>query len=97
MATSIDAVKSGYGFAWLPEDKIRPELTSGTLKPLPLRDGPERRAHLYLVYANRETAGPGTLRLGEIVLQTTRAACAKETAALSRASDKSTHKAARTK
>jgi DNA-binding transcriptional LysR family regulator len=78
MATSIDAVRNGYGFAWLPEDKIRDELANATLKPLPLRDGRERRAHLYLVYANRETAGPGTLRLGEMILETTREACAEE-------------------
>jgi DNA-binding transcriptional LysR family regulator len=78
MATSIDAVRSGYGFAWLPEDKIRAELANGTLKPLALREGRERRGHLYLVYANREMAGPGTLRLGEIILATTREACVKQ-------------------
>lgn len=76
MTTSIDAARSGYGFAWLPEEKIREELANGTLKPLPLREGRERHAHLYLVYANRDTAGPGTLRLGEIILETTREACA---------------------
>ena len=96
MATSIDAVRSGYGFAWLPEDMIRAELAIGTLKPLPLRDGRERRAHLYLVYANRETAGPGTLRLGEIILATTREACAKEQTTRSR-SGRSAREAARPK
>lgn len=96
MATSIDAVRSGYGFAWLPEDMIRAELASGTLKPLPLRDGRERRAHLYLVYANRETAGPGTLRLGEIILATTRDACVKEQTTRYRSS-RSAHQSPRSK
>ena len=96
MATSIDAVRSGYGFAWLPEDMIRGELAKGTLKPLALREGRERRGHLYLVYANRETAGPGTLRLGEIILETTREACMKQEVARSRPG-RSAQKASRAK
>ena len=75
MATSIQAARSGYGFAWLPEDKIREELANGTLKPLPLREGAERYADLYLVYARRDSAGPGTLRLGEIIVETVRESC----------------------
>jgi DNA-binding transcriptional LysR family regulator len=75
MATSIQAARSGYGFAWLPEEKIREELANGTLKPLPLREGRERFAELYLVFAQRDTAGPGTLRLAEIVAATVRETC----------------------
>ena len=44
LATSIEAARSGHGFAWLPEDRIREELEAGTLKALPLRDGGERFA-----------------------------------------------------
>ena len=54
MATSIQAVRMGYGFAWLPEEKIREELGSNTLKPLPLREGRERYAEL--------SADPATVR-----------------------------------
>ncbi len=67
MATSIEAATRGYGWAWFPEEKIRTELTAGALKPLPLRDGGERFLELYLVFADREGAGPGTLRLAEIL------------------------------
>lgn len=67
MATSIEAVKLGYGFAWLPEAKIREDLNAGTLKPLPLREGAARSAQLYLVFAEPDYAGPGTLRLAEIL------------------------------
>jgi len=81
MATSIQAARSGCGFAWLPEDKIPEELTSGMLKPLPMREGGERFGDLYLVFANRETAGPGTLRLGEIIVEAVREACAGSDAA----------------
>jgi DNA-binding transcriptional LysR family regulator len=75
LATSIEAVRSGYGFAWLPEDKIREELSAGTLKPLALRDGGERYADLYLIFADREHAGPGALRLAEIIRETTASEC----------------------
>ena len=47
-ATSIRAASMGLGFAWYPEDTIRGELDAGALKPLPLREGAERWAELYL-------------------------------------------------
>ena len=64
MSTSIIAVRSGYGYAFLPEDKIRDELAAGTLKPVPVRDGGERFAQLYLVFADRDAAGPGHATAG---------------------------------
>jgi DNA-binding transcriptional LysR family regulator len=78
MSTSIIAVRSGYGYAFLPEDKIRDELAAGTLKPVPVRDGGERFAQLYLVFADRDAAGPGTLRLAEIVRELVKSECPKE-------------------
>ena len=67
MSTSIGAVSRGHGFAWLPQDKIRTELEEGSLKILPLRGGRVRTAQLYLIFADRDAAGPGVLRLAEIV------------------------------
>lgn len=66
-ATSLRAVRMGLGYAWYPEENVREELRSGALKPLPLREGAEKFASLYLVFADRESAGPGTLRLAEIL------------------------------
>lgn len=80
MTTSIDAARLGYGYAWLPEDKIREELAGGTLKALPLREGRERHAELFLVFADREAAGPGVLRLAELIREITGEACAIEAA-----------------
>jgi DNA-binding transcriptional LysR family regulator len=57
----------GLGFAWLPEDTVRAELELGVLKPLPLREGGERWGDLYLVFADRDYAGPGALRLAQIM------------------------------
>jgi hypothetical protein len=40
------------------------------LKALPLREGSERWADLYLVHADRDYAGPGALRLAQIIRDT---------------------------
>jgi len=67
MATSMAAARAGYGYAWFPEEKIRAELAEGTLKPLPLCEGGERYVQLYLVFADRDAAGAGALRLAQII------------------------------
>lgn len=66
-ATSIHAACMGLGFAWFPQDTIRGELERGELKALPLREGAERWAELYLVFADRDYAGPGALRLAALI------------------------------
>ena len=66
-ATSIHAAATGLGFAWFPEDTVRGELERGELKPLPLREGGERWGELYLVFADRDYAGPGALRLAQLI------------------------------
>ena len=43
------------------------ELAEGLLKPLPLRDGRERLVQIYLIFTDRDAAGPGTLRLAQII------------------------------
>lgn len=75
LTTSIAAACAGYGFAWLPEETIRAELASGLLKPLAMRDGGERFEDLYLIFADREHAGPATLRLAEILRRTIDEVC----------------------
>ena len=77
MMTSIEAARRGYGFAWYPEEKIRDELAAGTLKRLPLREGGERFVELYLIFAERDYAGPGTLRLAEKIRATVAEACSR--------------------
>jgi len=69
VATSIQAVCMGYGFAWLPEEHISKELRAGILKPLPLREGYTREVPLYLILANPDFAGPGVRRLADILTE----------------------------
>jgi DNA-binding transcriptional LysR family regulator len=78
-ATSIHAVATGMGYAWYPEDSVRGELERGALKPLPLREGAQKAGTLYLVFADREAAGPGTLRLAEIIRQGVARECSRTT------------------
>jgi DNA-binding transcriptional LysR family regulator len=74
-ATSIRAACMGLGFAWFPEDTIRGELDRGELKPLPLREGAERSAELYLIFADRDYAGPAALLLAQIIRERVRGEC----------------------
>jgi DNA-binding transcriptional LysR family regulator len=77
MSTSIGAVSRGHGFAWLPQYKIISELLQGELKELPMSEPSEFVGQLYLVYADREGAGPGLLRLAQIMREEIATACAK--------------------
>ena len=79
-STAIFAASMGFGYGWYPEERIRGELQRGTLKPLPLREGAERVGQFYLVFADRENAGPGTLRLAEIIHEMVKKECASAAA-----------------
>lgn len=67
LASSIAAVRSGYGFAWLPRTQIGELLASGELAPLPLSAGGVLRVPLYLVLAAPDFAGPGVRRLAQLL------------------------------
>ena len=80
MSTSIGAASRGFGFAWLPADKIRTELAEGTLKQLPLKDGSERIVPLYLILMDPDVAGPGVLRLASILHEEVSGKCGEAAA-----------------
>jgi len=80
-ATSIHAALSVLGFAWFAEDTIRRELEQGLLKPLPLEEGAEQMAPLYLIHAGRDQVGRGSLRLAEIIRERVASACHSAAAA----------------
>jgi DNA-binding transcriptional LysR family regulator len=80
MSTSIGAASRGHGFAWLPQDKIRTELNDGSLRILSLRGGRKRTAQLYLIFADRDAAGPGVLRLAEIIREEIAGQCREPSA-----------------
>jgi DNA-binding transcriptional LysR family regulator len=65
LATSVDTVARGMGFAWLPRHRIATLLDAGALRPLPLLEGGTRSHELYLVFADRDEAGPATRALAD--------------------------------
>lgn len=67
LATSIRFVTQGLGFAWIPKEHIRTELEQGLLRPLPLEYGARRKVELYLVFADRDNAGPATQTLARLL------------------------------
>lgn len=73
LSTAIKALAAGLGFAWVPRRHIEAELAQGVLQPLPLREGAHRSAQLYLIYRDRDGAGPATRCLVELLLQHGRA------------------------
>lgn len=71
VATSIDMISRGMGFAWLPATRIKQRLANGELKALDMDQGGTRHATLYLTYADRDKAGPATCHLASLLLQET--------------------------
>jgi DNA-binding transcriptional LysR family regulator len=67
LSTSIKAAVAGLGFAWYPRLKIASLLANGSLKPLPLKEGTERFATLYLVYADGDFVSPPCQKLGHFL------------------------------
>lgn len=64
--SALKLISNGLGFGWLPEKEIQQQLNEGSLKPLPLKQGKNNPAILYLVYADVEQTGPATKQLAEI-------------------------------
>jgi DNA-binding transcriptional LysR family regulator len=73
--TSLDAIRMGLGYAWLPDAYTKEDIEAGTLKYLPIEVGSEREGAVYLTFADKEFAGPGTQRLAEIFKECLPIAC----------------------
>jgi DNA-binding transcriptional LysR family regulator len=74
-ATQIAAACLGLGFAWFPEDAIRRELESGSLAPLPMREGAERFGELYLMFADPDFPNASAARMAEVLREDVVALC----------------------
>lgn len=67
LTTSIRAIRQGLGFAWIPRVQIQDELEAGILQPVAMGAGGLRYAQLYLVYKDKDAAGPATRYLTELI------------------------------
>ncbi len=72
VATSLDMVCRGMGFAWLPASRVLPFIGRGDLLELPLEQGSRRFSTLYLTYAEQDRAGPVTCHLATLLAEESR-------------------------
>lgn len=75
MNTSVQAVREGLGYAWLPHTYIQDDLQSGRLRLLPLAEGGERFVEMYLIFADSDSAGPATRLLADVLTKTIKERC----------------------
>ncbi|WP_346797212.1 LysR family transcriptional regulator [Halomonas sp. Bachu 37] len=70
--TSMDMLKRGLGFAWMPETRIAAALEEGELKPLALAAGGVREVPMQLIFRDRDRAGAATHAMAEALKQAVR-------------------------
>ena len=69
--TSLDMIRRGLGYAWLPVAMIQDAMQDGSLSPLPLERGALRRALLNLCFEDGDKLGPAARTfIGELRYQT---------------------------
>jgi DNA-binding transcriptional LysR family regulator len=67
VATSVDMIRRGMGFAWLPASRVMPHVRQGDLAELTLETGSRRVSTLYLTHAGEDRAGPATRHLAQLL------------------------------
>ncbi|MBZ0330787.1 LysR family transcriptional regulator [Halomonas sp. ANAO-440] len=67
LETSIDMVRRGLGFAWLPDTRITHDMAAGKVKALPLAAGGVREIPVQLIFRDRDRAGPATHAMAEVL------------------------------
>lgn len=68
-SSSIEAVKNGLGFAFLPREKLTTELEKGELVELKLSEAIERHITLYLIKTAGSNAGPAAQAIAEELIK----------------------------
>lgn len=75
LETSIDMVRRGLGFAWLPETRIHEELENAVLRPLPLLAGGVREVPMQMIFRDRDRAGPATHAMARALKEAVASEC----------------------
>lgn len=68
-STSIEALRSGLGFAFVPLHRIEEDLAKGTLVRLPLISGGERSIAIHLVLTNQSNSGPAVSAVADTLIK----------------------------
>ncbi|WP_104205291.1 LysR family transcriptional regulator [Billgrantia saliphila] len=75
LETSVDMVRRGLAFAWLPETRINTELETGALLPLPLAAGGIREVPMQMIFRDRDRAGPATHAMARALHEAVSSTC----------------------
>jgi DNA-binding transcriptional LysR family regulator len=67
-ASSIKLLKSGLVFAFIPQNWVQQELDRGELVQIQLEAGLVRQVQTYLLFADRDVAGPATRELAQLII-----------------------------
>lgn len=73
--TSLDMLKRGLGFAWMPETRIAGDIRRGELKPLPLTAGSIREVPIQMIFRDRDRAGPAAHAMAAALKQAVAELC----------------------
>ncbi|MBP5979181.1 MAG: LysR family transcriptional regulator [Halomonas sp.] len=73
--TSLDMLKRGLGFAWMPETRIADDIRRGELKPLPLTAGSIRQVPIQIIFRDRDRAGPAAHAMAAALKQAVNELC----------------------
>jgi DNA-binding transcriptional LysR family regulator len=65
---AVDILQLGLGFCWLPDFVVNPQLETGQLCRLPLKQSTERLVPMSLLAPQEETLGPGSRQLRQLLL-----------------------------
>ncbi|WP_106477378.1 LysR family transcriptional regulator [Phytohalomonas tamaricis] len=65
VATALDMLARGLGFAWVSETRLAEMLVSNRVKPLPLTAGAVREIPIQLFFRDADGAGPATHALAD--------------------------------
>lgn len=65
---AVEILQLGLGFCWLPDFVAQPQLNTGQLCRLPLKQSTERLVPMSLLAPQEETLGPGSRQLRQLLL-----------------------------
>ncbi len=68
-STSIELLKSGLAFAFIPSRWVASPLSKAELAKIPLEQGQERKIPLFLMFSDQNSAGPATKALASLITE----------------------------
>ena len=66
-STTLKILRTGLGFAFVPHDWVKADISNGILKQLPLSMGAERVMQMYMIMASTDSVGPATMTLARLL------------------------------